>query len=123
MQHSICDALMETLSSQLDLSRSRLQTLALLIIGMVNARTVNLSHLASQFPGEAQVASSYRRLQRFFQHVRLDGDWSAPLVVKHLGLYGPSLWCTEARGRGIPLLFCFLTRRGRSPGVRGRACD
>jgi dihydrolipoamide dehydrogenase len=33
------------------------------------------------------------------------------------------LWCTEARGRGIPLLFCFLTRRGRSPGVRGRACD
>src|SRR5512134_3470568 len=75
MQHSICDALMETLSSQLDLSRSRLQTLALLIIGMVNARTVNLSHLASQFPGEAQVASSYRRLQRFFQYVRLDGDW------------------------------------------------
>ena len=68
MQHSICDALMETLSSQLDLSRSRLQTLALLIFGMVNARTVNLSHLASQFPGEAHVASSYRRLQRFFQH-------------------------------------------------------
>lgn len=88
MQHSICDALMETLSSQLDLSRSRLQTLALLIIGMVNARTVNLSHLASQFPGEAHVASSYRRLQRFFQHVRLAGDWSAPLVVKHLGLSG-----------------------------------
>jgi hypothetical protein len=55
MQHSICNALMETLSSQLDLSRSRLQTLALLIMGMVNARTVNLSHLASQFPARRKL--------------------------------------------------------------------
>jgi HEPN domain-containing protein len=31
--------------------------------------------------------------------------------------YPVPFWCTEARGRGIPLLFCFLTRRGRSPGA------
>lgn len=121
MQHSICDALMERLSSQLDLSRSRLQTLALLIIGMVNARTVNLSHLASQFPGEAHVASSYRRLQRFFQHVRLAGDWSAPLVVKHLGLYGPWLVCLDRTNWKIGsrdvniLMLAVVTRRFRIP--------
>jgi hypothetical protein len=45
MQHSICNALMETLSPPLDLSRSRLHTLVLLIIGMVNARIVNLNAL------------------------------------------------------------------------------
>jgi hypothetical protein len=33
-------------------------------------------------------ASTYRRLQRFFQHVRLDRDRALPLVAKLLGLTG-----------------------------------
>jgi len=41
------DTLTHTLSSHLALGKSRLQTLSWLIIGLVNARTVNLSHLAS----------------------------------------------------------------------------
>ena len=47
MKPQIPDALNLTLSSQLDLSTRRLQTLSWLIIGMINARTVNLSHIAS----------------------------------------------------------------------------
>ncbi len=39
-------------------------------------------------PSEALIASTYRRLQRFFQHVRLAPDWSAPLVIRLLGLKG-----------------------------------
>jgi hypothetical protein len=54
-----------------------LQTLCWLIIGLVNARTVNLSHLVSQRSSSAQVSSSYRRLQRFFQYITLEGDWLA----------------------------------------------
>jgi hypothetical protein len=57
---------MLTLSSHLELGKSRVQTLSWLIIGVINARTVNLSHVASQFAGAAQVSSSYRRVQRFF---------------------------------------------------------
>ena len=49
-----------TLSSHLDLGKSRLETLSWLIIGPVNARTVNLSHLACQCSSAAQVASPRR---------------------------------------------------------------
>ncbi|MFV0492319.1 MAG: hypothetical protein ACK5M4_10910 [Pseudorhodobacter sp.] len=41
-------ALTEKLSPPIDLSKSRLETLALLITGMIGARTVNLSHIASE---------------------------------------------------------------------------
>ena len=86
---------MRTLSSHLELSKTRLETLSWLIIGLVNARTVNLSHLASQCSSAAQVASSYRRLQRFFQYVRLDGDNLALATVKLLKLRKPWTLCLD----------------------------
>lgn len=81
-------ALQRKLNPCLPLSKSRVETMALLVMGMVSARTVNLSHLASERPGKALIASTYRRLQRFFQHVDLGPDWSAPLVAGLLGLTG-----------------------------------
>jgi hypothetical protein len=73
-------------SPHFDLSKTRLETLAVLLVGLANGRTVNLSHLASQFPGDAQHGSNYRRLQRFFQFVQLDSDIAARLVVRMLNL-------------------------------------
>ena len=43
--------LLETLRPHFDLSKTRLQALAVLLVGIANGCTVNLSHLASQFPG------------------------------------------------------------------------
>jgi DDE family transposase len=40
--------------------------------------------VASQFPGATLHASNYRRLQRFFQYVRLDGETVAPLTMRML---------------------------------------
>ena len=80
--------LMSTLSPHFDLGKTRLETLAIMLAGLANGRTVNLSHLASQFPGKALHASSYRRLQRFFQHVRLDGDVVAPEYTTLLAAKG-----------------------------------
>ena len=77
------------LRSHLSLSKSRLETLAILVTGIVNCRTVNLSHVASQFPGSALHASSYRRLQRFFQYVYLDPDRIAGMTVDLLKLQAP----------------------------------
>ena len=74
--------LRESLRPHFNLSKSRLETLSVLLIGMINGRTVNLSHIASQFPGPARHASNYRRLQRFFQFIRLDGDKVALLSRK-----------------------------------------
>src|SRR5436190_22957391 len=82
-------ALMTTLSTHFALSKSRLLCLVVLIAGLAQSRTVNLSHLASHLPGSALYASNYRRLQRFFQFVRLDTDRMALLVVQMLDLQMP----------------------------------
>jgi len=118
------------LSPHLPLSNSRLETMCFLILGMVNARTVNLSHLACEFPTDAKVGSTYRRLQRFFQHVELGSDWAAPLIVKMIGA-GPS-WhlCLDRTNWKIGqrhinfLVLALVTRRHRIPlmwSVLGRA--
>jgi len=68
------DDLQKTLSSHVPLSTSRLETLCMVLLGMISARTVNLTHIATERPGRALVASTYRRLQRFFQHAVLPQD-------------------------------------------------
>jgi hypothetical protein len=55
------------LSPYVELGNHRLQTLCLLISSLVSARTVNLSHLAAERASKVLVASTYRRLQRFFR--------------------------------------------------------
>ena len=115
------DTLISTLSVHLELGKSRLTTLAWLVLGLVNARTVNLSHIASQFSGPAQVSSSYRRVQRFFQYVSLDGDEMARCVIKFLGVRAPwylaldrTNWKVGRRDVNI-LVLAVITRRVRLP--------
>ena len=121
MPHRAITALEGILCPHADLSKSRLETLCLIVVGIVSARTVNLSHLACERPTAALVASTYRRLQRFFQHVRLGADWSAPLVVRLLGLVGPwrlaldrTQWKIGARDVNV-LMLAVVTRRARVP--------
>jgi hypothetical protein len=98
-----------------------METLARLIILLVNVRTVNLTHIAAQFSSTAKTASSYRRLQRFFQFVRLDEDWLAQAIVRLLKLNPPWILCLDRTnwkiGKSnvnIPLL-AVVTRRVRIP--------
>lgn len=114
-------ALAGKLSPHLALSNSRLETFCLLVVGMISARTVNLSHLACEMPTTAKVASTYRRLQRFFQHVDLGPDWSAPLVVRLLALRGPWHLCLDRTNWKIGrthiniLVLAIATKRHRVP--------
>ena len=85
MSHRAVAALQGILRAHVGLSKSRLETLCLIMLGMLNARTVNLTHLASQRPSRTLIASTYRRLQRFFQYVRLDPDWAVPLLAAMIG--------------------------------------
>jgi hypothetical protein len=121
MPHRAIAALQGILRPRVGLSKSRLETLCLIVVGMVSARTVNLSHLACERPTTTLVASTYRRLQRFFQHVRLGSDWSAPLVIGLLGLGGPwrlaldrTQWKLGTRDVNI-LMLAVVTRRARVP--------
>ena len=121
MAHEAITALALKLSPHVPLGKTRLETLCLLIVAMISARTVNLSHLAAERSGEVLVASTYRRLQRFFQHVALPEDWSARLVVQVLGLSGQWHLCLDRTNwkigkRDVNLLvLAITTRRFRVP--------
>ena len=115
------DTLSEKLSGGLPLSNSRLETLCLLVIGIASERTVNLSHISGEMPTRATIESTYRRLQRFFQHVSLGQDWSARLVVRMLGLSGRWHLCLDRTNWKIGkkdinlLVLAIATRRYRVP--------
>ncbi len=114
--------LLETLRPHFELSKTRLETLAVLLFGLANTRTVNLSHLASQFPGDVLHASNYRRLQHFFQHVRLDEEVAARLVMRMLKLLDrPRLLALDRTNWKLGsadvnmLVLAVVTRRFRIP--------
>lgn len=57
--------LLETLRPRFGLRKTQLETLAVLLVGLANGRKVNLTHLASQFPGYGLNALNYRRLGKY----------------------------------------------------------
>ena len=86
MERPVITALADVLRHHVDLGKSRLETMALLTVGMIGARTVNLVHVADERGADrVDPASTYRRLQRFFQHVRLPEDWAAPMIARLAG--------------------------------------
>lgn len=127
------DALVATLSRHIGLSNDRCLTLAAVITGLISMRTVNLSHLAGCFCGPAKLTSNYRRLQRFFQYVRLDEAWLARSLVALVKLAPPYRLCLDRTNwkvgaRDINLLvLCIVTRRVRIPvlwsTLEGRGCS
>ncbi|WP_394156141.1 hypothetical protein [Loktanella salsilacus] len=126
-------ALTEILRPETELSKSRVETLCLMVLGMVGARSVNLSHIACERPGMVQTASTYRGLQRFFRHVRLDEDWALPLLIRLLGQHGSWLLALDRTNWQIGktemnfLVLALVTRRFRVPliwtVIEGRGCS
>lgn len=121
MPHRATTALQEILRPHVGLGKSRLETLCQITVGMISARTVNLSHVASEWSGAALTASAYRRAQRFFQHARLPADWAAPLVIRLLGLKGAwrlaldrTQWKVGVKDVNI-LMLAVITPRFRVP--------
>ena len=101
MRRDVTAALRLTLQGHLTLRKSRLESFCVLVVGVLLSRTVNLSHLACLFPTRAEIASNYRRLQRFFAQVILDG---IPTRVKADSFWGFQTgasqtlwWRTEVR--------------------------
>ena len=74
---------------------TRLATMAIILFGLANGRTVSLSHLASQFPGKALHASNYRRLQHFFKQVQFDEAVVARFIVSLFNIKGPVILAVD----------------------------
>lgn len=121
MSHQSIAALARTLRGHVDLGKSRLETLCMLVVGMVGARTVNLTHIASAGARGVQIASTYRRLQRFFQYVDLGPDWAVSIIARLVGSTGDwtlaldrTSWKIGARDVNY-LVLAVVTRRFRVP--------
>jgi hypothetical protein len=118
--HALAD-LQKTLTPHVPLGKSRLETLCILLLGMIGARTVNLTHSATERPSRALVASTYRRLQRFFQHVTLPEDWTVGLVTALIGSPGSWYLCLDRTNWKIGqtdvnvLVLAVVTARFRVP--------
>lgn len=121
MSHQSVAALARTLRGHVGLGKSRLETLCMLVVGMIGARTVNLTHIASAGAKGVQIASTYRRLQRFFQHVDLGPDWAATIIARLVGPTGDwtlaldrTTWKIGARDVNY-LVLAVVARRFRVP--------
>lgn len=121
MPDAVFAPLLRTLGRHSKMSKSRLMTLAVLICGVAQARTVNLSHRAGQFPGEALQASNDRRLQRFFQHESLPQEVIARRILSMLNDARPKRlaldrahWKLGQRDVNVRVL-ARVTRRFRVP--------
>jgi Transposase DDE domain len=121
MKNRTITALVGRLGAHAALGKQRLATLALLVTGVIGARTVNLSHVASERGGSVLWASTYRRLQRFFQYVRLPQDWAAGLLAELCGPAGKWTLCLDRTNWAVGrteiniLVLALSTRRHRIP--------
>lgn len=69
-----------TLKQILGLHKSRIECLVAIVFGIIKLRTVNLKQLACAISGSTQIDSNYRRLQRFFEQVRLPRQLIAQMI-------------------------------------------
>ncbi len=130
MKHTgLVEALKE---AGVNMHRSRLTFLSMLMLGIVEARTVNLKSVVGTVQSWAREASVYRRAQRFFAELELDETLFTHFMVKLLDKQRYTL-CVDRtnwkfgsfninilmiaiadEGIAIPLAFVLLSKRGNS---------
>lgn len=124
--------LKETLAASLPMNGARLSCLSLVILALIQEKSVNLVSLSLAFQGKTKPESSYRRLKRFFAEVRFDQFKVAQLI---LGLLPPPPYtlCVDRtnwqfgrldinilviaiahRGVAFPLVWTLLDKPGNS---------
>lgn len=122
-----------TLQPYLGWHGARVTFLALFLIALFRVKSVNLSELATGFVGKAQIASNYKRLQRFFRGFELDYCALAHLVVNLMDIPQPWVLSLDRttwelgksvtnilmlsvvhNGMAFPLLWRMLDKKGNS---------
>lgn len=78
-----------TLAENLSWNRARIKFLAAFLLALLAAKTVNLAQLALFLSGHAQVASNYKRLQRFLRFFDCNPAELAQLLARLLTLSPP----------------------------------
>ena len=124
--------LREILATRLPLNGARLKCLSMLLLALVQEKSVNLVSLSLAFQGKTKPESSYRRLKRFFAEVCLDKGQVTRLILNLLPP-PPYTLCVDRtnwqfgrldinilviaiahRGVAFPLVWSFLEKPGNS---------
>lgn len=109
---------------------ARLSFVALFLMALFRARTVNLAELATVWGGRANEASNYKRMQRFFKSFEVKMEQIAKMVMSIAGIPQPWVlsidrtnWsfgkthfnilmlCVVHEGIGYPLLWTMLGKK------------
>ncbi|NEP29364.1 MAG: IS4 family transposase [Moorea sp. SIO1F2] len=112
---------------------ARLSFVAMFLIALFRAKTVNLAELATVCGGKAADASHYKRMQRFFRSFDLDMAQIAQMLVKLAGIPQPWVLSLDRtnwsfgkthfnilmlgvvhEGIAFPLLWTLLEKQGNS---------
>lgn len=122
-----------TLAENIDWNKARINFLAKFLIALIQVRSVNLSEIASVFPGRAKQESHYKRIQRFLRFFEISYAVIAVLIVSLIGV--PSPWVLTLdrtnwqlgktplnilvlgivyNGVAIPVLWTILEKKGNS---------
>ena len=81
----------------LDWNKSRLDCFVLMVLGIIQSRTVNLSYLAAAIISPATKESSYRRLQRFFKQFDICSILIGKLLISMSRAHHPGPWILAIR--------------------------
>ena len=126
-------SLERTLAENVAWNKARINFLAKFLIALIQVKTVNLVQVATAFSGRAQIASNYKRVQRFLRLFEISYAEIAFFVVKLVGL--PAPWAITLdrtdwylgstplnimtlgicyKGIAFPLLWTILEKKGCS---------
>ena len=126
-------SLERTLAENVAWNKARINFLAKFLIALIQVKTVNLAQVATAFSGRAQIASNYKRVQRFLRLFEISYAEIAFFVVKLVGL--PAPWAITLdrtdwylgstplnimtlgicyKGIAFPLLWTILEKKGCS---------
>lgn len=73
------------LNQEFKWNKARMDCFVGMIVGLIRARSVNLTKLALMFSGTAKMESKYRRIQRFLHEFSLDFNQLAWFIMAMFG--------------------------------------
>jgi hypothetical protein len=134
-----------TLAENVAWNKARINFLAKFLIALIQVRTVNLTVIASVFPGRAKTESHYKRIQRFLRFFELSYALIAALLVSLIGVPPPWVLTLDRsnwqlgktplnilvlgivyKGVAVPVLWTILEKKGNSKAclalVRSSIC-
>ena len=131
---NLSDGLRDSLKSHLSWGKPRVDCFVAMLLALLNARQMNLTLLAVHMDSDTEIASRYRRMQRFFSQVFINYNEVAHLIMGMFAFSGQHYYLTLDRtnwkwgksnlniltlavvyqGAAIPVYWMILNKRGNS---------